>query len=174
MLIYNFEEFNFQSFKASHSTCSRLHQTITKFIKRSCNFRDIFENLFAQETYFSTFRYYRASPCNNMTCSRINIFRVLASSRVRGTSFDIKIKNKFIEIKYSAPNRFIIFVTNGWYFTVLEIIWYGRLYRFISKMLGKSIKSIPLLIKGISIKCHMINFGINDWTKSMLSVTPCK
>ena len=28
-----------------------------------------------------------------MTCSRINIFRVLASSRVRGTSFDIKIRN---------------------------------------------------------------------------------
>ena len=49
-------------------------------------------------------------PGNNMTCSWINIFRVLASSRVRGTSFDIKIRNKFIEIKYSAPNRFIIFI----------------------------------------------------------------
>ena len=40
------------------------------------------------------------------------------------------------------------------------------------KMLGKSIKSIPLFIKGIL--SYMINFGINDWTKSMLSVTPCK
>ena len=53
-----------------------------------------------------------------MTCSRINIFRVLASSRVRGTSFDIKIRNKFIEIKYSSPNRFIIFITNDWYFSL--------------------------------------------------------
>ena len=60
-----------------------------------------------------------------MTCSRINIFRVIASLGVRGTSYDIKIRNKFIEIKYSAPNRFIIFITNDWYFTVLEIIWYG-------------------------------------------------
>ena len=30
-----------------------------------------------------------------MTCSRINIFRVLTSSKVRGTSFDIKIKFVF-------------------------------------------------------------------------------
>ena len=43
------------------------------------------------------------------------------------------------------------------------------------KMLGKSIKSMPLLIKGIFDKVsYMLNFGINDWTKSMLSVTPCK
>ena len=43
------------------------------------------------------------------------------------------------------------------------------------KILGKSIKSFPLLIKGILIKMsHMINFGINDWTKSMLSITPYK
>ena len=41
-----------------------------------------------------------------MTRSRINIVRVLAVSGVRGTSFDIKIRNKFIEIKYSASNRF--------------------------------------------------------------------
>ena len=34
------------------------------------------------------------------------------------------------------------------------------------KMLGKSIKSIPLLIEGILKKMsYMINFGINDWTK---------
>ena len=62
---------------------------------------------------------------NNMTRSRINIFRVLAVSEVRVTSFDIKIRNKFIEIKYSAPSRFIIFITNDWYFIILEIIWYG-------------------------------------------------
>ena len=52
-------------------------------------------------------------------------FRELAVSRVGGNSFDIKIRNKFFEIKYSASNRFIIFITNDWYFTILEIIWYG-------------------------------------------------
>ena len=62
---------------------------------------------------------------NNMTRSRINIFIVLTVSGVRDTSFDIKIRNNFIEIKYSAPNRFIIFIRNDWYFTILEIIRYG-------------------------------------------------
>ena len=48
------------------------------------------------------------------------MFRVLASSRVRGTSFDIKIRNKFIGIKYSAPNWFIIFIKNDWYKVLSE------------------------------------------------------
>ena len=43
------------------------------------------------------------------------------------------------------------------------------------KMLGKSIKSIHvLIIRNFDKMSYMINFGINDWTKSMLSVTPCK
>ena len=43
------------------------------------------------------------------------------------------------------------------------------------KMLGRSIKTIPLLNKrNFDKMSYMINFGINDWTKSMLSVTPCK
>ena len=86
-----------------------------------------------------------------MTCSRINIFRVLASSRVRGTSFDIKIRNTFIESKYGAPNRFIVFITNDWYFTVLEKFGMDDCTDLSLKMLGKSINSIPLLIKGILI-----------------------
>ena len=49
-----------------------------------------------------------------MTRSRINIFQVLVVSGGRGTSFDIKIRFKFIEIKFSAPNRFIIFIINDW------------------------------------------------------------
>ena len=84
---------------------------------------------------------------NNMARSRINIFRVLPGSGVRGTSFDIKIRNKFIEIKYSAPSRFIIFITNDWYFTFFEIIWCCTDLSL--KRLSKSIRSIPLLIKGI-------------------------
>ena len=46
-------------------------------------------------------------PINDTTHRRMNIFRVLTVSGVRGTSFDIKIRNKFIENKYSAPNRFL-------------------------------------------------------------------
>ena len=62
---------------------------------------------------------------NNMIRSQIKIFRVLTVSGVRGTSFDIKIRDRFIEINYSAPDRYIIFITNVWYFIILEIIWYG-------------------------------------------------
>ena len=36
-------------------------------------------------------------------------------------------------------------------------------------MLGKSIKSISLLIKTFNKRSYMINFGIDDWTKSILT-----
>ena len=79
-----------------------------------------------------TLRYYRAHPGirndfhiarNNMTRSWINIFRLLTVSGVRGTCFDIKIRTSFIAIEYSAStcNRFIIFITNDWYFTILKL-----------------------------------------------------
>ena len=112
-----------------------LKPTIAKFIKRCCNFFvTLLKICLRRKPILKTLRCYRANPRirnyfqiarNNMTRSQINIFRALAVSGVRGTSFDIKIKNKFNEIKYSAPNRFIIFITNDWYFTILEIIWYG-------------------------------------------------
>ena len=41
-------------------------------------------------------------------------------------------------------------------------------------MLGRSIKSIPLLMKGIFNKTsNVIRFGIDKWTKCMLSITSC-
>ena len=55
----------------------------------------------------------------------------------------------FIEIKYNAPNRFIIFITNGCYFTILT----ADCTDLSLNVLGKSIKSILLLMKGILIKC---------------------
>ena len=94
-------------------------------------FRDTFENLFSQENLylgpFAIIERIRESEMifrfpNYMTHSRINIFKVLTVSRARGTIFDIKVINNFIEIKY---NRFSIFITNEWYFTILEIIRYG-------------------------------------------------
>ena len=81
------------------------------------------ENLFAQETYImdpsilsckSVSQNDFQIACNSMTRSRINIFRVLAVSRVRGTRLDIKIRNKFIEIKYSTPNTCFF----AWIFSV--------------------------------------------------------
>ena len=87
-----------------------------------------------RRTILKALRYYRANPRirndfqiarNNMTRSRIQIFRILAVSGVRGISFDIKIRSEFIENKYNAPNKFIIFIINDWYFTILEIIRYG-------------------------------------------------
>ena len=39
---------------------------------------------------------------------------------------NIKIRNKFIEIKYSVSNGFVIFITNNWWFRILEISRYRR------------------------------------------------
>ena len=62
-----------------------------------------------------------------------------------------KISNQFIEIEYCTSNRFFIFITiNRWFLifkddsTVLAL-----------NMLGKSMKSIPLLMNGILIKCQI-------------------
>ena len=42
-------------------------------------------------------------------------------------------------------------------------------------ILGKSIQSSLFINKRNFDKMfYIINFGINDWTKSMLSLTPCK
>ena len=64
---------------------------------------------------------------------------------------NINISNQFIEIEYCTSNRFIIFITiNRWFLifkddsTVLAL-----------NMLGKSMKSIPLLMNGILIKCQI-------------------
>ena len=63
-------------------------------------------------------------------------------------------------MKYSAPNRFIIFITNDWYFTILNIICMDGCTDLSLKMLGKSIKSISLLIKGIEpLDLHLNKLG---------------
>ena len=35
---------------------------------------------------------------------------------------NVKIRNKFIEIKYSVSNGLVIFITKYWWFRILEII----------------------------------------------------
>ena len=53
---------------------------------------------------------------------------------------NVKIRNKFIEIKYGL----VIFMTNYRWFRILEISRYLSL-----KILGKSINSISLFMKGV-------------------------
>ena len=75
---------------------------------------------------------------------------------------NVKIRNKFIEIKYrvsngliifSVSNGLVIFITNYWWFRILEISRYRRSNGSVFKILGKSINSIPLFMKGIFMKC---------------------
>ena len=39
---------------------------------------------------------------------------------------NVKIRNKFIEIKYRVSNGLVIFITNYWWFRILEISRYRR------------------------------------------------
>ena len=39
---------------------------------------------------------------------------------------NVKIRNKFIEIKYSISNGLVIFITNNWWFRILGISRYRR------------------------------------------------
>ena len=47
-----------------------------------------------------------------MTRLLITKFRIFTISRIRRTSCNIKIRNLFIEIKYSITDRFVIFITD--------------------------------------------------------------
>ena len=67
---------------------------------------------------------------------------------------DVKIRHKLIDIEDCVSDRFVILVTNYRWLRILEVIMYRRSNRPILKILGKSIKSVPLLMKGILIKCH--------------------
>ena len=39
---------------------------------------------------------------------------------------NVKIRNKFIEIKYSVSNGLVIFITHYWWFRILEISRYRQ------------------------------------------------
>ena len=65
---------------------------------------------------------------------------------------NVKIRNKFIKIKY---NGLVIFITNYRWFRILEISRYRRSNGSTLKILGKSINSIPLFKKGIFMKCRL-------------------
>ena len=67
---------------------------------------------------------------------------------------NVKIRNKFIEIKYSVSYGLVmIFITNYRWFRILGINRYRR--NLSLKILGKSIHSVPLFMKGIFMKCRL-------------------
>ena len=72
---------------------------------------------------------------------------------------DIKIRNKFIEIKHSVSYGFVIYITNYRWFRVLEKVSIQEATDLCLKILGKSINSIPLFIplfmNGIFMKCRL-------------------
>ena len=45
---------------------------------------------------------------------------------------NVKIINKFIEIKYSVSNGLVIFITNYWWFRILEISRYRSMTHLLS------------------------------------------
>ena len=70
---------------------------------------------------------------------------------------DIKIRNKFIEIKNSISDWFVLDY-------LLQIIGGSEFWMYVGidcdtdlswNILGKSIKSIPLLMNGILMKCRI-------------------
>ena len=61
-----------------------------------------------------------------MTGCRIHEFGIFTISRLRRVCMNVKIRNKFIEIKYSVSYGLVIFITNYRWFRILEISRYRR------------------------------------------------
>ena len=61
---------------------------------------------------------------------------------------NVKIRNKFIEIKYSVSYGLVIFIT-------LSVVQNFGITDLSVKILSKSINSIPLFMNGIFMKCHL-------------------
>ena len=69
---------------------------------------------------------------------------------------NVKFRNKFIEIKYSVSYGLVIFITNYRWVRILEKVGIDKITDLSLKILGKSINSIPLFMKGIfSIGKHL-------------------
>ena len=72
---------------------------------------------------------------------------------------NVKIRNKFTEIKYRVSYGLVIFITNYWWFRILEISRYRRSNGSVLK--EGNFYEIPFVV------C----FRIDKWTESVLSIT---
>ena len=65
---------------------------------------------------------------------------------------DVKIRNKFIEIKYSVSYRLVIFITNYRWFRILEISRYRRSNGFVLKLSASYISENITYIRNKNIQ----------------------
>ena len=85
---------------------------------------------------------------------------------------NVKIRNKFIEIKYSVSNGLVIFITNYWWFRILEISRYRRSNRSVLKDTRQVNKFNSFIYeRNFYEMSFVIYFRIDKWTESMLSIT---
>ena len=94
----------------------------TKVLQGTSNFFTTFGEVYGQrKPVFTSFidNRLRSRMCNtfqihnNSLLSRlIAIFRVLTFSRIKNSSFNIKLKYEFVKIRYNTTYRSIVFITN--------------------------------------------------------------
>ena len=85
---------------------------------------------------------------------------------------DVKIRHKLIEIEDRVSDRFVILVTNYWWRRILEVIRYRRSNRPILKNTRQIYKIHSSINERDFDKMSLvIDFSIDKWTESMLSIT---
>ena len=85
---------------------------------------------------------------------------------------DVKIRHKLIEIEDRVSDRFVILITNYRWLRILEVIRYRRGNRPILKNTRHIYKINSFISERDFDKMSLvINFSIDKWTDSMLSIT---
>ena len=84
---------------------------------------------------------------------------------------DVKIRHKLIEIEDCVSDRFSILITNYRWLRILEVIRYRCSNRFILKNTRQIYKIHSYIYERDFDKMSLvINFSINKWKGSMLSI----
>ena len=85
---------------------------------------------------------------------------------------DVKIRHKLIEIEDRVSDRLVILVTNYRWLRILEVIRYRRSNRPILENTRQIYKIHSFIFERDFDKMSLvINFSIDKWTESMLSIT---
>ena len=85
---------------------------------------------------------------------------------------DVKIRHKFIEIEDRVSDRFVILITNYRWLRILEVIRYRRSNKPILKNTRQIYKIHSYIYERDFDEMYLvINFSIDKWTESMLSIT---
>ena len=85
---------------------------------------------------------------------------------------DVKIRHKLIEIEDRVSDRYLILITNNRWLRILEVTRNRRSNRPILKNTGQTYKIHSFIYERDFDKMSLvINFSIDKWTESMLSIT---